>query len=262
MANTLAEDKHYKEKKAVYEAKITEFIQSETKLLEECRQNPATAAEKLLLLSDSMLNLVSYYLVIDGLSHAVKNTRDEKVLEDARKAMYKSIIYLENIVTGGVEIYFDEYKDKLAELAAVSTKRRYDHVRKMGLTIKLLQNAFGDNSKWRWSFVEMEGRFAAVAKNIFDLGRAVTNSDPSCADYEPTVRHIQLLRKILFSAATRYRERYELSTYNIEDLKTGLHFMNALRYINITLGNSVEAEKVKKQCESFEVRIEAASKKK
>jgi hypothetical protein len=127
----------------------------------------------------------------------------------------------------------------------------------MGLAIQLLENAYGDNSKWRWSFVELEGRFAAVAKNIFDLKAAVINTDPRSPHYAPTVYHLRMIKKLLMQAADRYRNKYELSTNRIDDFKQGINFLNALRRIHILLGERDEAETVGKKLDIWSTKLES-----
>jgi hypothetical protein len=126
----------------------------------------------------------------------------------------------------------------------------------MGLTIQLLENAYGDNTKWKWSFVELEGRYAAVAKNILDLKNAVANTDPRSPEYEPTVFHLRLIKRLLSQAADRYREKYELSTNRIDDFRQGISFLSALRRIHIVLGNREEAEILKRKLDIWSAKLE------
>jgi hypothetical protein len=104
--------------------------------------------------------------------------------------------------------------------------------------------------------VELEGRFAAVAKNILDLKNAVANTDPRSSNYEPTVYHLRMIKKLLMQAADRYREKYELSTNRIDDFKQGINFLSALRRIHALMGDREEAETVKKKLEIWSAKLE------
>jgi hypothetical protein len=125
----------------------------------------------------------------------------------------------------------------------------------------LLENAYGYNTKWKWAFVEVEGRYAAVTKNIVDLRGAVLNTDPRSADYEPTVYHLRLAKKLLMQAADRYREKYELSTNRIFDFKQGIAFLSALRRLHILLGDRDDAEMVRKKLDAWSEKLEMDQKK-
>jgi hypothetical protein len=183
--------------------------------------------------------------------------RNEDALNDGRKALYKGIIYLEEIVSNRVDTPFSEYEDKLVPLEAIDAAQRYRLICKMGLCIDLLEDAYGDNTKWRWSFVDMEGRYATVTKNILDLKKAVANTDPRSFSYEPTVYHLRLVKQLLAQAADRYREMYELSTHRTDDFRIGINFLGALRRIYILLGDREKAEVVKKKFDIWSAKLEA-----
>jgi hypothetical protein len=258
MAKISNEERHqYLEKIKDYRETIGAILKREQSLLLAIRKDSAGAAFKRLSLIDEMLNLASYHIILSNVSQSMLKVKNDDALNDGRKALYKSVIYLEEIVSDFVDAAYADYEEKLADIASVDAARRYLLIRKMGLAIQLLENAYGDNTKWKWSFVELEGRYAAVAKNIFNLKTAVINTDPRSADYEPTVYHLRLIKKLLMQAADRYREKYELSTNRIDDFKQGINFLNALRRIHILMGERDEAETVKKKLDIWSAKMEA-----
>ena len=96
-------------------------------------------------------------------------SKNNDALNEARKILYKAIIYLEEIVTNTIDIPFSELGPYHERILNVTIARRYSIITKLGLAINILKDAFGDNSKWKWSFVELEGRYATVAKNLIDM---------------------------------------------------------------------------------------------
>ena len=235
---------------------IAETILDEEQAVLSAIQNDGTdAAFKRLSLADLMLNLASNFIVIDGVSQAMYKQRNEDALNDARKALYRSIIYLEEIVSNYLDSPYSDYEDKVKVIENVTPAERYLLVRKMGLAINLLVNAYGDNTKWRWTFVELEGRYTTVAKNIINLKDIVTNSSFDSPHYEPTVRHLTLVKKLFTQAADRYRERYELSTNSLEDFKMGINFLSALRRLNIVTGDQNEAATIKRKLDIWTVKL-------
>jgi hypothetical protein len=262
MAKVSDQERHlYFEKIAPYRVTIEAILKREKKQLSVIQQNPVNAAFKRLALVDDMLNLASHYIILNGVSVSVLKVKNEDALNDARKSLYKSIIYLEQVVTGLVDAGFSEYEDKTVEIASMNSSQRYFLVRKIGLAIQLLENAYGDNTKWRWSFVELEGRYAAVAKNILDMKNAVTNTDPRSPNYEPAMYHLRLVRRLLSQAADRYRERYELSTNRIDDYRMGIDFLGALKRILAVMGDREEAETVRKKIDIWYAKLELDIKK-
>lgn len=244
------------EKIKPYRDKIVEIGSKEKAVLLSIQKEPSGAAFKRLGLVDEMLNLASYHIIISHVSQMRLKVKEENALNDGRKALYKSVIYLEEVVSNYVDVPYADYEDKLAEIASMDAARRYQLVKKLGFAIELLENAYGDNTKWRWTFVELEGRFAAAAKNILDLKNAVVNTDPRSPNYEPTVYHLRMIKKLLNLAADRYREKYELSTNRIDDFKQGINFLGSLRRLHVLLGDREDAETIKKKQEIWSAKLE------
>ncbi|MCL2601567.1 MAG: hypothetical protein FWD91_02005 [Treponema sp.] len=257
MAKVSSEDRHqYLEKIKPYRAKIQSLLKEEQEMLHIIKKDDAGAASKRLTLVSEMIFLASNYIVLGGVSLSILKLRNEEALNDCRKSLYKAVIYLEEIVSSLLDAPFSEYEERLAEIGKLSARQRYDLIRKVGLMLDLLQNAYGDNTKWKWSFVELEGRYATVAKNIIDLRAAVANTDPRSPDYEPTMYHLNLVKRLLQSAADRYREKYELSTNHTDDFKMSIHFLNALKRLHILLGERADAETLRKKVEIWAAKLE------
>jgi len=261
MAKKSESEIYYAERVKLYEDKIRDLLALETEVANDCRQNPATAGPKLFDLAGVMLDLASNYLAVNGTSLAVLDSRNENALNEARKSVYKAVIYLENVVTTKIDAPFSEYEENLAELADVSPERRYAMVRKIGLAIDLLKNAFGDNSKWRWAFVEIEGRFAAVAKNLFDLKNAQAATRPDAEGYVTAVRHLRLIEKLLADASEKYTARYQLSTKRAQDIQSALFFLGALKYVYSVMGERENVEAAQKKYDTGSALLRELSKK-
>ena len=240
---------------------IQSLLRREQVVIQSIKKDSRGAAFKRLTLAEEMVFLASTYIILGSVSQSMLKMRNEEALNDGRKSLYKAVIYLEEVVSPLVDSPFSDYEDKLAEIAPLDAKRRYEIIRKIGLALQLLEDAYGDNTKWKWTFVELEGRFAAVAKNIIDLKTAVTNSDPRSPNYEPTVYHLRLMKKLLLQAADRYREKYELSTNRMDDFRMGIHFLNSLRRIHALLGEKDNAETVKKKVDIWSSKLEVDLKK-
>lgn len=262
MAKITDDDRHkYFEKIKPYKTMTDSLLKLEKNVLGVIKKDPSGAAFKRLTLIDEMLNLAANYIIISKVSQSVLKVKNEDALNDGRKSLYKSVIYLEEIVSNLVDVPYSDYEEKLVAIESIDAARRYLLVRKMGLAIDLLEDAYGDNTKWKWAFVELEGRYAAVAKNIIDLRNAVANTDPRSPNYEPTVYHLRLIKKLLMQAADRYREKYELSTSRFDDFKMGIAFLSALRRLHAVMGDRDEAETVKKKLDIWAAKLETDLKK-
>jgi hypothetical protein len=126
----------------------------------------------------------------------------------------------------------------------------------MGFTIDSLEEGYGDNSKWKWSFVELEGRFAAVAKNMLNLKTFVAGMDPRSDGFAARMSLLSLAKDLLQQSADRYREKYELSTQRLDDIKAGINFLSAVRRLHVVLGEAEQADVVKKKTEIWRAKME------
>ncbi len=248
--------KKYTDKIIEYKQTIDSILAHEKTVLDAAGKNPSGAAFMRITLADDMLNLISYYLLLNNLSVSLLGVKNEDALNEARKTVYKVLIYLEEVVSPFIDVPYSDYEAKLEEIAALSEEQRYDLIRKIGFAIKSVEDAFGDNSKWKWSFVEIEGRFATVAKNLFDMKAGVKNMEPGAPSYEASVLHFRLIKKLFQQAADRYREKYELSTMRIDDFKLAISYLSALRRIEALLGDRDEAESLKKKIEIWSQKME------
>jgi hypothetical protein len=250
------EEQYYADKCKPFQAAIDGLLQKEAAVLEESRNDPANAAGKLFNLSDEMLNLASYYLAFNNLSLTILKSRNEEALGEARKTVYKAVIYLESNVTGKISAPYSEYEEHTKGLAAVvDAQARFNMVKKLGFAIDFLEEAYGNNSKWKWSFVELRGRFAAVAKNMLEMSSLMADLDPRAEAYGPTMCHLAVVKRLFADVSVQYRDRHNLFSKRVEDLQTAQYFLDALRYLHVMLGESAEAEELKKQYDLFAAKI-------
>jgi hypothetical protein len=57
-------------------------------------------------------------------------------------------------------------------------------------------------------------------------------------------------------SADRYREKYELSTLRIDDFKLAISFLAALRRIHILVGETENADQIKKKMDVWKTKME------
>ncbi len=85
--------------------------------------------------------------------------------------------------------------------------------------------------------------------------------DPRAQDYETTILYVRMIQKLLDKAANAYRDRYELSTRRIDDMRNAIKYLLALRKLYIVLGRSNESEEVKKKAVVWKDKMDSDQKK-
>ena len=253
---------HFNEAIKPYKDKITLILAKEKTILNGIHAEDIDFGNKKLLLCEDMIYVSSLYIAQNSLSLKLMEVKNNDALNEARKILYKAIIYLEEIVTNTIDIPFSELGPYHERILNVTIARRYSIITKLGLAINILKDAFGDNSKWKWSFVEVEGRYATVAKNLIDMKNSTKDYwDPNSQNYETTVLYVRLITKLLDSAANAYRDKYELSTRRIDDMRNAIRYLLALRKLYILLGNSTQSEEIKKKIVVWKDKMDSDHKK-
>ena len=249
-------------KQQPYKDAVAKTFEKEKNLLQLMSKDPSGIAYKKFLLAEEMMYITTLYLAINNLSVELIATKNTDALNEGRKALYKSVIYLEEIVTNFIDVPYSDYEKNVAEIENTPLEKRYFTIRKLGLAIRLIKDAYGENTKWKWAFIELQGRFATVAKNMLNMKTAMKDYfDPGSADYETTVYYIRLIKKLLRQAADGYRDRYELSTHRIDDMRLAINYLLALRRICILTTEQNEAEELKKKVVVWKEKLENHQKK-
>lgn len=251
----------YLDKLNAFKSNVEEIQKHETSVQATLGEGDAKSAYRRVALADESLNLVSYYVLMNELSMALLGVKNDAFLNNARKCCYKGIIYLEEVVSTLIDAPFSEYEDRVGLIAKLDERKRYYLLRKLGYSIQSVIDAFGDNSKWKWSFVEIEGRFATVVKNFLNMKTLIAGMDPRADAYEETLAHVALAKRLLQQAADRYRQKYELSTLRIDDFKLAIRYLSGLRRLHIYLGESDESEALKKKIDIWRAKMESDLKK-
>lgn len=203
------------------------------------------------------IDLVTIYCAMTDLSISLLGYKNESYLEIGRKSLYKAIILLEGIVSNVVDMPLGENYEKLKGLDDLADEERLKLMRKIGYTVSLLEDRYGQNSKWKWSFVEIEGRYAVVAKNLFDFRTYQEKNDPREAGFDARNDYLDLVKELLTRTSKRYREKYELRDHLQDDMKKAIDRLRALKRIHILFNESAQVQNVSKQIELWSQKVEA-----
>jgi hypothetical protein len=252
----------YFEKVKEYKQMADSALQREKSLADIAEKDVNSGAYKKLALASETLNLFSVYVHINTLSVSLLGVKNEDYLAEARKTLGRSMKYVEDVVTAYLDVPFKDYEKNLEQIADFEPEARYRLLRKFGFSIEALESAYGDNSKWKWSFVEVWGKFAILAKNLLDLKGLPSMMDFDSPHRQVAMAHLGLCKQYCIGAADRYREKYEIFSNKIEDFKMSLLFLSALRRIHMVLGERDDAESLKKKIDIWSAKMENDERKK
>lgn len=251
----------FKKESEQYEKLIKAELDKEKEMLTVMKKDSVGIEYKKMILAEEMIYIATLYNAINTASVRILDVKNNDALNDGRKILYKALIYLEDVVSNIINATQEDVAERLEAISNTPLEKRYFLVRKLGLAIQMIVDAFGDNSKWKWSFVELEGRFAVVAKNLYDFKNYIkAYFDPSNPDNENSILYIRLIKMLLDKSANAYRDKYELSSRRLDDMKAGINFLFALRRVSVALGESEVAEELKKKAGTWKEKMDADQK--
>ena len=247
--------KRYMELVSPYRKKIAEIGNSESRLDTILKNNAEPYRN--IARAENNLSITSYHLIINSLSVALLGVRNENSLADAKKSCSVSIIQLEQVFTDLIDVPFSEYENALNAVSSYNELKRYSLIRKTGLTLALVSEAFGENTKWKWALVDLKARLATLAKNCINLKTLVAGLDPCKDGYREHQEFLAMVTGLLENTADSYRTKYEVSTKRIDDFRKAITYLGALYRILVLIDKPYEANKIKKKYEIWKKRMEA-----
>jgi hypothetical protein len=207
-------------------------------------------------LASGYVDLVSVHCAMADLSLSLLGFKNESFLDLARKSLYKSIITLESVVSNIIDLPLGENYELLKSLEGFSDGEKLRLVKKLGFTISLLEDRYGKNSKWKWSFVEIGGRYAVVAKNLFDFRSYQEKNDPRTEGFDDRYDYLFLVKDLLIDSSNRYREKYELTDHTPDDMKKAIDSLRALKKIHILFNETGELQNITKRIDLWTQKLD------
>ncbi|HOV15385.1 MAG TPA: hypothetical protein PK771_13950, partial [Spirochaetota bacterium] len=235
---TQKERDEYQQKIDLYKARIEEISNKIKNNSLEMVKHKEKDAKLKIENSNLYLNLITMYCGMNEISVNLLAVKNTAYLERARQLLYEAIMSVEKVVTNFLDVPFSDYAEELNKISDINDIERLNLIKKIGYCIDIVKENFGENTKWKWSFVEVEGRMSIITKNIFDLRRFQKLDDPREAGFQERREHLNIIQKLLLSSSNGYREKFELSTKDLEDLKKAIDFQKSLLRICQIIGDN------------------------
>lgn len=209
-----------------------------------------------------LLGSIEQNIKINELSVNMLGIKNNKSL-DMAKSNFSKILQLmkENFGDEVDRESLRENEDYLAKVGKLNARQILDLTNRINDTFHSLKNSMGEDSKWKWLFVEMQAKVAIMIRNLINFSDIQKYRDPRTEFFHDRREHLALAKESLEEAAKQYRTKYELSAKSREDLKRSIELLEALRKIHMILGESSEADKLKTTIDAARFTLEAGDKK-
>ncbi len=193
----------------------------------------------------------------------IMDIKNDLYLSTSRKNIYQALKLFEMIFGTVVDSSLTENEEIIKQFSFFTPKRILHILKKFEYCIALVEYAEGENSKWKWTFVELYGKLAVLGKNIINFKEYINKMfDPTYEYYQEINEIITFEKRIIELSAQKYRTKYELSTRDIADMNKGIDLLNLLVRINIILNEQEIAQDNKKTIEKWKEKLELDIKKK
>ncbi len=232
--------KYYKTKIEEYKKKIRTLEGSLTTVDEDSFPKKLDIA---------FLSLVeaSYHCALNTVSFDMLGIKMEAEMNTARKLLVKVMLLCEDVYGKETDmpLLYNEEAHAIVE-EKYNDKWKYDFISTVGYMIDYLEDFYGDNSKWKWNFAELEGRLALLAKNMINFKTFIRTWEPGTEFYAERCNHMKIVKKLLQENADAYKLKYELTDKNIDDIRFAISLSSTLRMVYVYLGEMDNVSKQKK----------------
>jgi len=206
--------------------------------------------------ANAYLNQISIYCGMNAISVELLEVKNSSFLEKGRLLIYEALMNLEKVVTNYIDVPFSDYEEFLQKIDDITDFDKLNLVKRLGLSIDLIIESFGKDSKWKWSFVELEARFSVIVKNLFDLKKYQKLNDPREIGYKERKEHLKIIFQSMQLASQHYREKYEFTTKDIEDLKKAIDLQKGMFRVAQLANEADKVENCKKQIDVWSTLLE------
>ena len=118
----------FNSKIAPYKDEINAHLEKEKEVLALIEKEKVSSGYKKLFLCENQIYLSTIWITINNLSVEILKTKNNDALNDARKILYKAIIYLEEVVTDGIDVPYADLSEYLEKISSVTINRIYKTV--------------------------------------------------------------------------------------------------------------------------------------
>ncbi|MBN2079458.1 MAG: hypothetical protein JW838_10865 [Spirochaetes bacterium] len=224
------------------------------------KKNPSIANYYNFEVAALRMDSIERLMKMNDLSVEMLGIRNSNFLENARREFYRVLQDLEEVVGDQIDRSLRENDEHLATVNRFNPSHILGVVQRMNRILNTMKNGFGQDSKWKWSFVELQARIAVIIKNITSFSDIQRLRDPRSPFFYERRDLMQLCKESLTEAARQYRTKYEMAGKARDDLKKSVDYLAVLRKIHILFGENTEAAKLKNIIDAGRMALEAEDK--
>lgn len=256
MALTKEVKQEFNEKVADFKSYLDELKKELSVYKTQLKKKPALTPYFYVAMALNAVKVINTNALINDLSLSIQGINAMNYIETSKKEISNALSYLEQVVGTNLDGSLNENKDQLEKITQITHTQRLNLIKAMQECIRKTINAFGTNSKWKWSWPDVHFRLAVVSKNLFDFREFEKGKDLENPDYYVQREHFNLIISLANHAAQEFRSKFDLSTQNASDLKKTIEMLDLNRRIFQITGETDDLQKTKTLIESLKEKVE------
>jgi len=262
MAISKAQKAAYNDDIKALKVESDEFEKIAREIASKKKNNPKLEPYYNLEMVNYLLKTIGIYIKMNDLSLNMLGIKNNKSLDMAKSNFSKILQLMKEIVGDDVDREsLKENEEYLANIGKLTPRHINDLANRINDMLFTLKNTMGEDSKWKWLFVELQAKVAVIIRNLVNFSDILKYRDPREEFFRTRIEHMRLAKDSLEEAAKQYRTKYELSSKSREDLKKSIELLEALRKVHIVMGESNDADKLKTTIDAARLTLEAGDKK-
>lgn len=255
MSATAADKAAYNERIKPIKASLDSLAKAIATQRKEIEKIPQEAKDQVFKANWKLMHRIlaesAAYILGSRISQKYLQIKNEGNLNEARKNFYAFCAVAEEMVGHHIDC-LDDMGENLEVMETIHDNlQRFDLFKKAGFLLNKLERLYGDNSKWKWSFVELEGRLMTALKNTTYFKTLQRDLDPSVPGYNERMDMMDVIEKMSDKAAERYRSKYELTGKAIDDMKNALAFVSFQKRLAAVMGDQDKVSLCKKKIDTW-----------
>jgi hypothetical protein len=260
MALSKAEKAAYNDEIKDIKRDVDQVKKSINEVLTKKKKYPNIGGYLNLEIASREMDAIDDYLKMNDLSVEMLGIRNSGLLETARKEFYKLLQHMEEVVGSDIDRTLKENDEYLAKINRLNQGQILNFVHRMHRMLDNMKNKFGTDSKWKWTFVDLQARIAVITKNITSFSEVAKFRDPRSEFFYERRDLMQLCKDSLTEAARQFRTKYEMAGKARENLEKSIAYLSALRKIHVLFGEDTEAVKLKNIIDAAKIALQEGDK--
>jgi len=248
--------------KAAYDNYIKELGSELLNIVQEQEElaNEQSGYAQLALHADIALNRANYYLKMYELGIEHLHAYKDEYLSKARQNYSSMLELLEKQYHNTVNTTFSEIMEELKTMPVTFPELSKLH-KKLAITLTRLKNYLYTASKYKYTYIELEGRTAVVLKNMFNFKKYQEENDPRVEGYAERNDLLNAVIQLLDTGAKGFREKFEMQGNDTANMKKAIDYLHMQQKIYSVMGRATDADTVKKTAHAWEQRLLSYQKK-